>query len=128
MKISKFFKKLGIYSIAVALTTVSIHAPVMADTIDTQALAMQVELQMQRDDVRSLMARDDVRESLLAYGVSAADLDNRIDNLTESELVQIQNQLELLPAGGSAVGIVVGIILIFVLLDLLGATNVFPAI
>ena len=49
-------------------------------------------------------------------------------NLTESELLQIQDGLAELPAGGSVVGIVVGIILIFVLLDLLGATDVFSAI
>ena len=105
-----------------------IQTPAMADIVGTQELAMQVELQLQRDDVRELLARDDVHTALLGYGVSQTDVDTRIDNLTASELQQIHSQLGDLPAGGSAVGVVLGIILIFVLLDLLGATDVFPAI
>ena len=128
MKITKMLRKPGIWSIAFALATVSIQAPVMADMVGTNELVMQAELQMQRDDVRSFMARDDVREAMLGYGVSPTDIDSRINSMTESELLQIQNQLAQLPAGGSVVGIVVGVILIFVLLDLLGATDVFPRI
>ena len=129
MKITKMLRKPGIWSIAFALATVSIQAPVMADMVGTNELVMQAELQMQRDDVRSFMARDDVRAAMLGYGVSADDVDVRINNLTESELLQIQNQLGQLPAGGNgAVGVVLAIILIFVLLDLLGATDIFPRI
>ncbi|MDP1931237.1 MAG: PA2779 family protein [Gammaproteobacteria bacterium] len=128
MKISKMMKAPGILSMTVLLATAGIQAPAMADIISTSDLAMAAELQMQRDDVRSLMARDDVRSAMLAYGVNPADIDARINSLTESELLQIQNQMAQLPAGGNVVGIVVGVILIFVLLDLLGATDVFPRI
>ena len=34
----------------------------------------------------------------------------------------------LVPAGGSVVGVILAVILILVLLDLLGATDVFPVI
>lgn len=128
MKITKLLRTPGILSVALALTTVGIHAPVMADMVGTPALAMQAELQMQRNDVRTFMARDDVRQAMLGYGVNAADIDARINNMTESELLQIQHQMDMLPAGGNAVGLILGVILIFVLLDLLGATNIFPSI
>ena len=101
----------------------------MADVVGTKQLTMQAELQLQRNDVRDLIAREDVRAGLLDYGVSLADIDTRIDNLTASELLQIQNQLAVLPAGADGVlGVVLTLILIFVLLDLLGATDVFPRI
>jgi predicted phage tail protein len=129
MKITTLLRTPGILSVALALTAVSVQAPVMADMVGTPALAMQAELQMQRDDVRTFMARDDVRHAMLGYGVSAADVDARINNMTESELLQIQHQMDMLPAGANgAVGLVLGVILIFVLLDLLGATDVFPGI
>ena len=119
---------LGVCATLFAVTTASVSMPAMADIVDTQTLAKQADLQMQRSDVRALMARDDVRGALAAYGVSAADLDSRVNNLTQSELLQIQHKLGALPAGGSAVGLVLGVILIFVLLDILGATDVFPSI
>jgi hypothetical protein len=128
MKITKLLKAPIVLSMAVAVTAVSFQAPAVADMVRTPALAMQAELQTQRDDVRSFMARDDVRNALVGYGINVADVDARISNMTESELLQLQNQMDMLPAGSSVLGLVVGVILIFVLLDLLGATDVFPGI
>lgn len=121
-------RTLGVCATLFAVTTATVSLPAMAGIVDTQTLATQADLQTQRNDVRALMARDDVRSALAGYGVSPADLDARVNNLTQGELLQIQQQLDNLPAGGSAVGLVLSVILIFVLLDVLGATDVFPRI
>ena len=129
MKISKFLRTPATLAMITSMLFVSIQAPAMADVVGTKELTMQAELQIQRNDVRDLIAREDVRAGLLGYGVSVADIDKRIDNLTASELLQIQNQLDVLPAGADGVlGIVLTLIVIFILLDLLGATDVFPRI
>jgi hypothetical protein len=128
MKIAKMLRTPSILCIAVAMSTAGFQAPVLADMVDTADLVMQAELQIQRDDVRSFMARDDVRSAMLGYGVSADEVETRINNLTESELLQIQNRMSQLPAGGDALGIVLTILLVLVLLDVLGVTNIFPRI
>lgn len=128
MKITKMLRTPISYTMIASMLFFGVQTPAMADIVGTQELTMQVELQLQRDDVRDFIARDDVRASLLGYGVNPADVDSRIDNMTASELLQMQNQLAAMPAGGSVAGAVLGIILIFVLLDLLGATDVFPRI
>ena len=128
MKMTKLIKAPIACTLMTFIMLMGFQVPAMADIVDTQSLTMQVELQLQRDNVRDLMARDDVRAAFAGYGVSASDIDTRIDNLTSSELLMVQSQMEDLPAGGSVIGAVVGIILIFVLLDLLGATDVFPRI
>ncbi len=124
----KLTRTLGLSLSLAAVTTASLPAPVMADLIDTQTLAAQAEVQTQRDALRLLVARDDVRAALAERGVSAADLDARINQLTPAELLQIQQQMDALPAGSGAVSLILSVILIFVLLDLLGATDVFPRI
>jgi hypothetical protein len=128
MKIMNLLKANGVLSIAAAMVAVSIQTPAMADMVSTPALAMQAELQTQRADVRAFMARGDVRQAMLGYGVNVSDVDARINSMTETELLQLQGQMDMLPAGSSAVGLVLGVILIFVLLDLLGATDVFPGV
>lgn len=128
MKMTSMLKTVTITMI-VSMLFLSVQTPVMADIVDTKELTMQVELQQQRDAVRELVARDEVRSALLGYGVNPADVDARIDNLTGSELMKIQNQLGDLPAGGDGIlSVVLTLIVIFVLLDLLGATDVFPNI
>ncbi len=124
----KLTRTLGLTLSLAAVTMASLPAPVMADLIDTQTLAAQAEVQTQRDSLRLLVARDDVRAALAQRGVNAADLDARINQLTPAELLQIQQQMDALPAGSGAVSLVLSVILIFVLLDLLGATDVFPRI
>jgi len=129
MKIAKLLRTPAAYSIIASMLFVSVQTPAMADVVGTKELAMQAELQIQRNDVRDLIAREDVRAGLRGYGVNPVDIDKRIDNLTSSELLQIQNKLAALPAGADGVlGAVLTIILIFVLLDVLGATDVFPRI
>lgn len=129
MKITKLLRTPATCSIIASFLFVGIQAPAMADIVGTKELSMQSQLQLQRNDVRDLIAREDVRAGLLGYGVSPADIDKRIDSLTASELLQIQNQLAVLPAGADGVlGAVLTIIVIFILLDVLGATDVFPRI
>lgn len=129
MKFTNLLRTPGICSMIVALLFVSVQAPASAGMVGNTELVSQAEVQMQRDDIRELVARDDVRAALLDYGVNPEDVEARLNNLTANELAQIQGQLADLPAGGNgAVGVVLAIILILVLLDLLGATDVFPRI
>lgn len=124
----KTLKKPLMYTMMAAVMAGGISAPAAADMVDNKQLAMQSELQMQRNEIMNLMARDDMREAMLGYGISATDVENRINNLTEAELLQIQNQLDQLPAGEGALGVILTLLLIFILLDLAGVTDIFPGI
>lgn len=122
-------KKTCAIAVAGVFLAASMQAPVMAAMVDNNQLAMQAELQLKRDEVRSFMARADVREALLGYGVNSDDVDARINNLSESELLQIQDRLAQLPAGGDgALGTVAVVFLVLILLEVLGTIDIFPGI
>lgn len=121
-------KKPVMYTMMAAFLAGGIAAPASADFVDNKQLAMQSELQMQRDSVLNLMAREEVQSTMMAYGISATDIENRINNLSEAELLQIQGQLDQLPTGEGALGVVLTLLLIFILLDLAGVTDIFPGI
>ena len=72
--------------------------------------------------------RVDVQEQLVRMGVSTADIENRIDNMTQEEIAQLNQQLDELPAGGDILGIIVLLFIIFVITDVIGATDIFPFI
>ena len=130
MTMTSMLRKPLVLTLLAATLTTGMQAPALAGLVDNEQLAMQAELQMKRDEVRTVLARDDVRAAMLDYGVNPADVDARIDNLTEAELLRIQHQLDQLPAGGDGgvLGAILIVILIFVLLDVLGATDVFPRV
>ena len=83
-----------------------------------------------RERVESFFQRQDVQRALQGQGIDPLEAQSRIDGLTDAEVERIAGQIEQLPAGGSAVGVIVGAaVLIFVILlitDILGFTDVFP--
>ena len=78
----------------------------------------------------AFLERADVREQIVALGVDPNEAAARVRAL-DAQVREIAGQLDQLPAGQSAIGIIVGaILLVFLILlltDLLGLTNVFPS-
>jgi len=101
---------------------------VQAGMLSTEQLATQHNSAQQRLEVRSLLARQDVANYLQAQGVNPADLQLRINALSDAEISQMHSQLDQLPAGEGFLGAVIAIIVIFMLLDIAGVTDIFPRI
>lgn len=119
-------------TVAVVLTAGALWTPGMqtaqADMIATPDIARDAQLQTDRASLQQLLARTDVADYLTAHGVNPADVQNRINNLSEAELTAFQNRLGQLPAGGDGLGVVVAILVIFILLDVAGVTDIFPGV
>jgi hypothetical protein len=83
-----------------------------------------------RERVLAFLGRADVREQMVALGVDPAEAAARVAALSDPQVREIAGRLDQLPAGQSAIGVVVGAILIIFLVllvtDLLGLTDVFP--
>ncbi len=78
--------------------------------------------------VRDFVNRDDVKQQMLDLGVSPQDVDSRINSMTATELAQLNANLQHAPAGAGVVGIVLTIFIVFVITDVIGATDIFPFI
>ncbi len=72
------------------------------------------------------ISRADVKEQLSDMGVSTSDIEERINQMTNEEIAQINQQLDELPAGGGVVGLIVLVFIVFVITDAIGATDIFP--
>ncbi|GAB6387182.1 PA2779 family protein [Stutzerimonas marianensis] len=84
--------------------------------------------QQQRVDQQQLMAMlddEDVQKKLESMGVERAQVEQRINSLTPAELAQFNQQLDQAPAGAGVVGIIVLFLVIFIITDMLCATNIF---
>jgi hypothetical protein len=83
-----------------------------------------------RTRVMDFMAREEVRQQMIELGIDPDEAAGRAASLTDVEIQQIAGKLDQLPAGESAIGAIVGAILIIFLVllitDLLGLTSVFP--
>jgi len=79
-----------------------------------------------RAHIRSWLARAEVRRELLANGVDIAQVQARVDALTDAEAADFAGRIDRAPAGGDVLGILFAVFVILLITDILGLTKVFP--
>ena len=102
-------------------------APAHAVMVSTDEILKQ---NLDRERLHLFLDRSEVRKQLEAWGVDSEEAKAWVDSLTDEEIVEIASQIDQMPAGGSALGTLVGAALIaFIVLlitDILGYTDIFP--
>lgn len=99
-----------------------------AAMVTTGAMVAQEQRADLEQKVMRLVNQEAASKVLASNGVTPDDVQQRLARLSDSELQQLANKADALPAGEGVLGVILLVILILVLLDLLGVTNVFPAI
>ncbi|WP_217474442.1 PA2779 family protein [Stutzerimonas stutzeri] len=96
-----------------------------AAMIGTPEIIAEHQQQVDRQQLLTMLEDQDVQKKLVAMGVDRDQVEQRINSLTPAELAQFNQQLDQAPAGAGAVGIIVLFLVIFIITDLLCATNIF---
>ena len=99
-----------------------------AAMISNSQLIDQAQQSNEKTTLLQTIRRADVQSQLLSMGVNTADIEKRVDQMTQAEVAQLNQQINQLPAGGEVLGIVVLIFVVFVITDVIGATDIFPFI
>ena len=75
-----------------------------------------------------MLEQQEVKEKLAELGVSEDQVAERIQNLTPAELADFEQQLAEAPTGEGVVGVIVLFLLVFIITDMLCATDLFSFI
>lgn len=113
------------------LTAVMVMTPftaAQAGMTSTEQILDSTQTQADRDQVRQFIDRETTRQQLLQWGVSADDVKTRINSLTDAEVARINQAIDNPQAGGNILGIILIIFIVFVITDVIGATDIFPFI
>ncbi len=73
-----------------------------------------------------MLSRDAARAQLQALGVSPEAVDARVAAMTDAEVAQVNRHLAQMPAGGDILGLLLVLFIVFIITDMLGATDIFP--
>lgn len=98
-----------------------------AGMIGTEAVINAAQVQQDRERLHNALNRDDVQAQLIARGVDPAQVQARVDSLTDREVQSLSDKINQLPAGGdSFLGTLLFIFIVLLITDILGLTNVYP--
>jgi len=124
------FKLTALVMAAVVLLLSIPSGMARAGLVATEQVVAERTAHEDRARVLNFLQREDVRKHLTRFGVKPDEAAARVDALSDAEVRQVAGQVDRVPAGQNAIGIIVGaIVLIFIILlvtDLLGLTDIFP--
>jgi hypothetical protein len=130
----KFIRKkisfISLFMATIMLVIAIPYQPLLAAMVPTEAIIYQTKAQDARDHLKTLISRNDIKKSLISQGIDPDEAKARIDSLSDSEVIEVADKIEQLPAGGGAFGAIIGaaliVFLVLLLTDILGYTDVFP--
>lgn len=128
MSFMKRFKRFGLFLSLIAMLGVQV-VPVQAAMVGNADLLQQAQQQFDREHLVTMLERADVQQQLIALGVDPDEAKARVASLTDGEVAQLNQRISELPAGGTdALGVILIIFIVFVITDVIGATDIFPFI
>jgi hypothetical protein len=97
--------------------------PAAAGMVGT--LSLQPEYQPFTD---VLQTRQEIQNQLIKLGVEQQQAEIRVANMSDTQINELSTRISELPAGASVGGTLFLIFIIFVITDIIGATDIFPFI
>ena len=86
-----------------------------AAMVDTETMLDMSRSQEARETLKQFMVRQDVRSAIVSQGVGLLEADARVNSLSDAEVIQLADQIDQLPAGGDALGLLVSVLVIVIL-------------
>jgi hypothetical protein len=123
------FSKLVCLFVVLSLLVLNVSVA-RAGLVSTEAAMAAGRNADNRAMVMAQLERDDVRQALESKGLSVAEVEQRVNALSDAEINRIADRMNDLPAGGGFFGILIGaavfVFIILLITDMAGATDVFP--
>jgi hypothetical protein len=103
--------------------------PAQAAMIGNAQIVNEVQAELNRGEILRMLDREAAQQQLKALGVSPDMVKERVAQMTDAEVAQLNQHLADLPAGGiDVLGVILIVFIVFVITDMLGATDIFPFI
>jgi len=111
--------------IGVFLVAQLMSAQVQAAMVPTSTVIQSQGQSYSPSDLQTALESEELQQQLLDMGVDPAQLSDRISAMTPAEIQQLNAELAEQPAGGSILGILLVVFVVFVITDMLCATDLF---
>lgn len=111
--------------VAVAAPFLTAQTVARADVIGAEQYLSSMDRRAMIDSVTETLAREDLRLALKHHGVDPALAAERVAALNDDELLLLHDKLEELPAGGSLLATLGIAAIVILILELVGAIDIF---
>ncbi len=116
-----------IYLVSVAILTLGFAQFSVAGVVSSSEV-INAEMRGERiSRVEAFIARADVAEQLQRFGVSTDLVAQRVQNMSDAELLELVDGIENQVAGSDALAVIGVVFLVLMILELVGVTDIFKS-
>ena len=124
---SSLMKRIMVLLISVSFFS-TYSLPAWSGIVTTDQLLQQQLEVLNKSSLVAMLDRDDVRQQLVERGVDPEYAKARIAALSDAQIEELKDNIDTLPAGSGVVGILIAVLLVLIILDIVGVTNIFSFI
>ena len=124
---SSLMKRIMVLLISVSFFS-TYSLPAWSGIVTTDQLLQQQLEVLNKSSLVAMLDRDDVRQQLVERGVDPEYAKARIAALSDAQIEELKDSIDTLPAGSGVVGILIAVLLVLIILDIVGVTNIFSFI
>ena len=99
-----------------------------AGMIDTTYLLDKEARAASLSRIEMLLAREDVGKQLVAFGVDPQLVAERLNGLSDAELLELEERFDAQVAGGEILGLIGAVFVVLLILELVGVTDIFKRV
>jgi hypothetical protein len=125
MKLFHLIRQTGL-ALLIAGGAMFVSLPAQAGMVSTAQMTHSLTSSLSAAEITQ--QRGWIQSQLEANGVTKADAALRVSSLSDSQIQQVHQRVDEMPAGAGALGTIALIALVLVITDLTGITDVFPFI
>lgn len=113
--------------VSVALIFTGMTQTVAAGVVGSNDLISAEERGERITKIEALMAQENVAQELQKFGVAPEDVAQRVQSLTNAELLQLEQTIDEQIAGAGVVGLIGAVFVVLMILELVGVTDIFKS-
>lgn len=114
--------------LVISILFLSLQPTVNAAIISTSDLVAEQQSHVDREYLLNSLDREEVQLALVSQGVDLEMAKLRVAGMTDTEVRTLNAKMDNLPAASGIVGTVVFILVVLLITDLIGVTDVYPFI
>ncbi len=114
--------------LVISILFLSLQPTVNAAIVSTSDLVAEQQSHIDREYLLNSLDREEVQVALVSQGVDLEMAKLRVAGMTDTEVRTLNAKMDNLPAASGVVGTVVFILVVLLITDLVGVTDVYPFI
>ena len=114
--------------LVISILFLSLQPTVNAAIVSTSDLVAEQQPHIDREYLLNSLDREEVQVALVSQGVDLEMAKLRVAGMTDTEVRTLNAKMDNLPAASGVVGTVVFILVVLLITDLVGVTDVYPFI